>query len=81
MSSNKTPFELRFDIFNEAKSILCEQYYSEREDVLSRHQIETDAYIVGAGHKPEFPELPSYPSFYAIRDMAARINNFVSSSK
>ena len=81
MSSNKTPFELRFDIFNEAKSILGEQYYSEREDALSRHQIETDAYIRGAGNKPEFPELPSYPSFYAIRDMAARINNFVSDGK
>lgn len=76
MSSNKTPFELRFDIFNEAKGSLVEQYNSEREDALSRHQIETDA-----GNKPEFPELPSYPSFYAIRDMAARINNFVSDGK
>ena len=76
MSSNKTPFELRFDIFNEAKSVLCEQYYSEREDALSRHQIETDA-----GNKPEFPEPPTYPSFSEIRDMAQRINKFVSDGK
>jgi hypothetical protein len=76
MSSNKTPFELRFDIFNEAKSVLCEQYYSEREDILSRHQIETEA-----GSKPELPELPSYPSFSEIRDMAQRINTFVSDGK
>ena len=76
MSSNKTPFELRFDIFNEAKSILGEQYYSEREDALSRHQIETDA-----GNKPEFPEPPTYPSFSEIRDMAQRINKFVSDGK
>jgi hypothetical protein len=76
MSSNKTPFELRFDIFNEAKGSLVEQYNSEREDALSRHQIETDA-----GNKPEFPELPSYPSFSEIRDMAQRINKFVSDGK
>jgi len=76
MSSNKTPFELRFDIFNEAKSILSEQYYSEREDALSRHQIETDA-----GKNPELPEPPTYPSFSEIRDMAQRINKFVSDGK
>ena len=80
MSSNKTPFELRFEMFKEAKSILSEQYYSEREDALSRHQIETDAYLVGAGNKPEFPELPSYPTFNDFEDMAHRINTFVSSS-
>ena len=76
MSSNKTPFELRFDIFNEAKSILSEQYYSEREDALSRHQIETDA-----GKNPDLPEPPTYPSFSEIRDMAQRINKFVSDGK
>ncbi len=34
MSSNKKPFELRFEIFTEAKSMLTEQHHSAREDAL-----------------------------------------------
>ena len=75
MSSNKTPFELRFEMFKEAKSILSEQYYSEREDALTKFNGEIEV-----GLNPVFPEPPSYPTFNDFEDMAHRINTFVSSS-
>jgi len=73
MSSNKTPFELRFEMFKEARNILSEQYFTEREDALSKHQIETES-----GKNPDFPEPKLYPNFNEIEDMAHRINTFVS---
>tara|TARA_B110000503_G_scaffold141499_1_gene235264 strand:+ start:323 stop:568 length:246 start_codon:yes stop_codon:yes gene_type:complete len=74
MSSNKTPFELRFEIFNQAKNMLSDKYYSEREDALSKYHSEVDS-----GKKPDFPEMPSYPTFDEVKDMAQLINTFVSS--
>ena len=76
MSSNKTPFELRFEIFNQAKNMLSEQYQHKRDDALSKYYSEVDS-----GKKPDFPEMPSYPTFFEFRDMAQLINTFVSSIK
>ena len=72
----KTPFELRFDIFNEAKTILTDKYHGERDDAISKYHSETDA-----GKNPDFPEPISYPTFSDIKDMAQRINIFVSDGK
>jgi len=75
-TSHKTPFELRFDIFNQAKDILTDQYHGERDDAISKYHSETDA-----GRNPDFPEPISYPTFSEIRDMAQNINMFVSDGK
>jgi len=75
-TSHKTPFELRFDIFNQAKDILTDQYHAGRESAINQYSFEVEA-----GQNPDYPEPTSYPTFSEIRDMAQSINTFVSDGK
>jgi len=69
--SNKTPFELRFDIFQQAKEILLDEYQAKREELLHQYEMEEETF---------YPDMPEYPSFDSIVKMAREINHYVSNS-
>jgi len=74
--SNKTPFELRFEMFQVARDQLEYKFNMERDGLMMKYDWETTA-----GKNPEVPSLPEYPTFSEISEYAARINEFVSHSK
>ena len=67
--SNASPYELRFQIFETARSVLVDEYWAakERRDNL----IET-------GGVDRIPEYPEYPTMEDILNRAQIINGFVS---
>ena len=74
--SNKTPFELRFEIFQKASEMMEFEYNTKRDELMMRFDWETTA-----GKNPEVPEFPDFPSFSEIAEYATRINDFVSNTK
>ena len=74
--SSKTPFELRFEIFNKASEMLEFEYNMKRDHAMMKYDWETTA-----GKTPEVPEALPYPTFSEISEYASRINDFVSNSK
>lgn len=74
--SNKTPFELRFEIFQKASDQLEFKYNMVRDELMMKYDWETTA-----GKNPEVPSFPEYPTFAEISEYAARINEFVSNSR
>ena len=73
--SNKTPFELRFEIFQVARDQLESQFHIDRSSLEMKYDWET-----AAGKNPEVPAFPEYPTFSEISEYASRINGFVSTS-
>lgn len=68
--SNANPYELRFDMFQQAKEILVDEYHAKSAALMARYEL-----VSGS----EYPEnLPEYPSFDAIVQMAKEINRYVS---
>ena len=74
--SNKTPFELRFEIFQKASETLEFKHSMKRDELMMRYDWE-----MNAGKNPDVPVMPEYPSFDEISSYASRINDFVSNSK
>ena len=74
--SSKTPFELRFEIFQKASETLEFKYNMKRDELMMRYDWEQTA-----GKNPEVPQFPEYPSFLEISEYASRINDFVSNTK
>ena len=74
--SNKTPFELRFEIFQKASETLEFKHNMERDALMMKYDWEQTA-----GKNPEVPVFPEYPSFAEISEYASRINDFVSNTK
>ena len=65
------PYELRFEIFQQAKEILIDEYHAKRDAVLHQYEMEEEAF---------YPDMPEYPSFDSIVKMAREINHYVSNS-
>ena len=86
--TNKTPFELRYDLLSMAKDILTERMMGERMRLENDWQTERElAFIAAASqdkvsHKkvPPFPKMPEL-SEDEIISMASKLNEFVSNSK
>ena len=74
--SNKTPFELRFEIFQKASETLEFKFNMQRDELMMRYDWETTA-----GKNPDVPAFPDYPTFSEISEYAGRINEFVSNGK
>ena len=74
--SNKTPFELRFEIFNKASEMLEFDFNTRRDHAMMKYDWETTA-----GKQPDVPDIPPYPTFSEIAEYASRINDFVSNTK
>ena len=74
--SNKTPFELRFEIFKKASETLEFDYNMQRDERMLRYDWETTA-----GKNPEVPDMPKFPTFTEVSEYASRINDFVSNTK
>ena len=74
--SNKTPFELRFEIFQKASETLEFIHSMKRDELMMQYDWETNA-----GKNPELPVFPKYPTFDEISEYASRINTFVSHGK
>ena len=74
--SSKTPFELRFEIFQKASETLEFKFNMVRDELMMKYDWETTA-----GKNPEVPTMPEYPTFAEISEYASRINDFVSNAK
>lgn len=70
------PYELRFNMLMEAKCLLVERYYAEKECLVDKYCALKDA-----GENVEYPELPEYPSFEDIQRLFKEMNYFVSNTK
>ena len=71
--SSKNPYELRFSMFTEAKGMLQEEWYAEKNDIMEKFHAETEQ-----GLKPAFPIMRKFPTFREVESMARDINTFVS---
>lgn len=71
---NKNPFEIRLELLQMAKDMLCDQYYAERDVVMREYEnkIENDCW-----HAVR-PVLPPYPTEEQIIAKADLLNAFVS---
>lgn len=69
--SNTNPYELRFQIFETARTVLVDQYWAEKE----RRQC-----LIETGGVDTIPEYPEYPELDDVMAMASKINSFVSNS-
>jgi hypothetical protein len=87
--TNKTPFELRYDLLAMAKDILTERLMGERMRLENDWQSERElSYISAQNAKegdpvravPTFPKMPEL-SEDEIISMAAKLNEFVSNNK
>lgn len=84
--TNKTPFELRFDLLAMAKDILTERMMGERMRLENDWQSERELAFIKAHDKepdtkvPPFPKMPEL-SEEEIISMASRLNEFVSNNK
>lgn len=72
--TNKTPYELRFDLLTFAQSTLESQYHCNTEKI--KWEIERNLAKLGAGVAPEVP-LPNYPSKEEIFALAEEYKKFV----
>ena len=70
------PYELRFDMFNVAKDMLVDSFHCEKDDLMQKYHSQIDQ-----GQPVEYPTLPKYPSFEAIKELAIEINEYVSKTK
>ncbi len=64
-----TPYELRFEIFKEARAIAETNYHSQVEWIMNAKDVDIET----------IKSLPEYPSYEKIEELANQINNFVSS--
>ena len=83
--TNKTPFELRYDLLSMAKDILTERMMGERlrleNDWMAEKEMAYLANSTGGSKKvPAFPNMPNL-SEDEIISMAAKLNEFVSNNK
>ena len=67
------PFDLRFSMITEAKTLLTEKYYSEVDTLKEKYNSERDA-----GLNPDFPKMPEFPTIEEIKALADEMNTFVS---
>jgi len=66
-----TPYELRFNIFQEAEALADRQYQSEYAAVTMWNEKQCNS--------NNWKEFPTFPTFEYIQQLAENINNFVSS--
>ena len=84
--TNKTPFELRYDLLAMAKDILTERMMAERIRLENDWNTERELAFIAAQNKetgkkvPAFPKMPDL-SEDEIISMAAKLNEFVSNNK
>ena len=79
--SNKTPFELRFEIFKQAMQLKEIEYFQSRDNIMTRYEWDREYAQANGGDVGYDPELPKFPTFSEITEYASRINDFVSNSK
>lgn len=80
--ANKTPFEIRMELLNQAQSILGEKNMAERMRVENDWNMKRDEWSIKAANS-EFTELPLFPNTPAatteeIIAEAKKLNDFVS---
>lgn len=84
--TNKTPFELRFDLLSLANGILSDKAFAERQrlenDWNARREIAMIAAQKGVAEGYDFVPFPVMPSVNAdeIIELAKKLNDFVSNN-
>lgn len=69
--SNTNPYELRFQIFETARSVLTDEYWAK----VNRREV-----LIETGGVDTIPEFPTYPTMQDVMERAQTINEFVSNS-
>ena len=69
--SNTNPYELRFQIFNEARNVLTDEYWAK----VNRREV-----LIETGGVDAIPDFPTYPSMSEVMERVQVINDFVSNS-
>jgi hypothetical protein len=75
--TNKTPFELRYELLCLAKDILTEKMYAERTQIENDWNTVRDSCEKHGMSVPAFPNLPTIDEDEVIR-LACKMNVFVS---
>ena len=68
------PYELRFSMLMEARTILVEEYEAKVQALMEKYHALKDS-----GEAVDFPVLPEYPTFEMVENLCKRMNSFVSS--
>lgn len=85
--TNKTPFELRFDLLSLAQNILTDKMFAERQRLENDWSAKRDLVMIKAHEQntvgsvvvEPFPEMPSVNPD-EILELAKKLNEFVSNS-
>ena len=76
--SNLTPFEIRLELLKMAKDLLMEQYYSEKDRLISGWQVKVEAAKLNGQQIAEHPSFRQYHTETDIINKAQTLNGFVS---
>jgi hypothetical protein len=77
--TNKTPFELRFDLLSLAQGILNEKMWAERNRLENDWQAQVETARNDKTKPPAFPKMPSVEPDEIV-ELAKKLNDFVSNS-
>jgi len=85
--TNKTPFELRFDLLSLANGILSDKAFAERQRLENDWNVRRELLMIDAHNQEKvsdikyepFPEMPSVNPDEII-ELAKKLNDFVSNS-
>jgi len=78
--TNKTPFELRYDLLAMAKDILSDKMYGERNRIDNDWVTKREVAFKEGAPVPPAPEVPNIDANEIIR-VASVLNEFVSNGK
>lgn len=76
--SNMSPFEIRLEILKMAQSMLEQDYYGKREQILNEYNAKCELSKIHGTDLPIHPGYPAYPSEQEVITKAQILNGFVS---
>lgn len=77
--TNKTPFELRYDLLSLANGMLSDKVFAERNRLEQDWHAQVEFARVNQTQVPSYPEMPQVNPDEVI-DLAKKLNDFVSNS-
>lgn len=77
--TNKTPFELRYDLLSLANGMLSDKVFAERNRLEQDWHAQVESARTNKTQVPSYPEMPQVNPDDVI-DLAKKLNDFVSNS-
>lgn len=75
---NKNPYEIRLELLNMAKDNLAQQFYSQKEMLMSDWNSRVSYAMENKSPPPPHPVMPNFPSEEQIIEKAIILEKFVS---